>query len=237
MSTEDSFIYGSFEAPDTPVRKHRMGALVKRIVIVRPDGSRYVVIKRVSQNLIPESPSVEAKNLAGDKSFVPELPLGESGSFESVRMTMPEPDFGDDVSADSLHFDQSAASSVTAEKKAEKERIKAEKKRIKAEKDANRIPHPIGAKLIAIISAMVVIALGGVTYLVSYFVSQDVRTSAEENNLAINSRTASDTENRINTTVSPLSRSRPRCPEGQCPSVMSIRRTLPCRSFLHCPQP
>ncbi len=202
MSTEDSFTYGSFEAPDTPVRKHRMGALVKRIVIVRPDGSKYVVIKRVSQNLIPESPSVEAKNLAGDKSFVPELPLGESGSFESVRMTMPEPDFGDDVSADSLHFDQSAASSVTAEKKAEKERIKAEKKRINAEKEANRIPHPIGAKLIAIISAMVVIALGGVTYLVSYFVSQDVRTSAEENNLAINSRTASDTENRINTTVS-----------------------------------
>lgn len=65
-----------------------------------------------------------------------------------------------------------------------------------------KLGHSIGVKLISIISAIVVIALGGVTYVVSYFVSSDVRTSAEENNLAINSRTASDTESRITSAIS-----------------------------------
>lgn len=67
---------------------------------------------------------------------------------------------------------------------------------------ATRVKHPIGVKLIGIISAIVVIALGGVTYLVSYFVGSDTRTNAEENNLTINSRTASDVESRLNSVVS-----------------------------------
>ena len=74
-----------------------------------------------------------------------------------------------------------------------------------SKKSAVRVKHPIGATLIMIISAIVVIALGGVTYAVSYFVSSDVRTSAEENNLAINSRTASDVESRIGSAVSSVS--------------------------------
>ncbi len=74
-----------------------------------------------------------------------------------------------------------------------------------AKKSAVRVRHPIGVTLIMIISAIVVIALGGVTYAVSYFVSSDVRTSAEENNLAINSRTASDVESRIGSAVSSVS--------------------------------
>ena len=66
----------------------------------------------------------------------------------------------------------------------------------------DRVRTPIGVKLIAIISIILMVALGGVTYAVSYFVTADVRTSAEENNLSINSRASSDTENRINTAVS-----------------------------------
>ena len=65
-----------------------------------------------------------------------------------------------------------------------------------------RVRHPIGVKLIAIISTIVLVALGGVTYAVSYFVTADVRNNAEENNLTINSRTASDTENRITSALS-----------------------------------
>lgn len=65
-----------------------------------------------------------------------------------------------------------------------------------------KVKHPIGVKLIAIISAIMVIALGGVTYAVSYFVSEDVRNNAEENNLTINSRTSADTENRITSAIS-----------------------------------
>ncbi len=72
----------------------------------------------------------------------------------------------------------------------------------RTEKDINKVRHPIGVKLIAIISTIVLIALGGVTYAVSYFVTADVRTNAEENNLTINSRTASDTENRITSALS-----------------------------------
>ncbi len=90
---------------------------------------------------------------------------------------------------------------IAMEKKAVKLRKKKEKKSKKVQNDAERIRHPIGVKLIAIICAIVVFSLGCVTYLVSYFVTQDVRFSAEENNLAINGRTASDTENRINGTV------------------------------------
>lgn len=72
----------------------------------------------------------------------------------------------------------------------------------KVKSKSERVRHPIGVKLIAIISLIVLIALGGVTYAVSYFVTADVRNNAEENNLTINSRTASDTENRITSAIS-----------------------------------
>jgi len=76
-----------------------------------------------------------------------------------------------------------------------------DKDRIEDERAA-RVKQPIGIKLVVIISLLLIVAVGGVTYVVSYFVSQDARSNAEENNLAINSRTASDTENRINSAVS-----------------------------------
>ena len=76
------------------------------------------------------------------------------------------------------------------------------KKNKKEENKIERVRHPIGVTLIAIISLIVLIALGGVTYAVSYFVTADVRNNAEVNNLTINSRTASDTENRINSAIS-----------------------------------
>ena len=73
----------------------------------------------------------------------------------------------------------------------------------KTKKDTgDKVRHPIGVKLIAIISTIVLVALGGVTYAVSYFVTSDVRNNAEENNLTINSRTAADTENRITSALS-----------------------------------
>ena len=72
----------------------------------------------------------------------------------------------------------------------------------KIEKQVEKVTHPIGVKLIAIISLIFMVALGGVTYAVSYFVTADVRNNAEENNLTINSRTASDAENRITSALS-----------------------------------
>ena len=57
--------------------------------------------------------------------------------------------------------------------------------------------HTISAKLISITSLIVVAALGIITTLVSYYVTNDVRINAEENNLTINSRSAADIENRL----------------------------------------
>ncbi|MBQ6028741.1 MAG: HAMP domain-containing protein, partial [Treponema sp.] len=62
-----------------------------------------------------------------------------------------------------------------------------------------RVKHPIGITLALIIGLIVVISLGTVTFLNSYFQSKDVRLTAEENNLTINSRSASSIEERLNT--------------------------------------
>jgi len=51
----------------------------------------------------------------------------------------------------------------------------------------------IGAKLVTIITIMVIISLGTITFLVSYMVSQDLEINAEENNFEINRRTAAET--------------------------------------------
>ncbi len=79
---------------------------------------------------------------------------------------------------------------------------KIEKKAKKAQLRAMTVRRPIGIKLIAIVSLLLIIALGGTTYFTSYFTTEDVRTSAEENNLVINSRTALDCSGRISSAVS-----------------------------------
>ncbi len=68
--------------------------------------------------------------------------------------------------------------------------------------NSTKVTRPIGITLIVIISIIVIIALGTVTGLVSLFVTQDIKTNAEENNLTINSRTASDCDNRVNNILS-----------------------------------
>lgn len=56
---------------------------------------------------------------------------------------------------------------------------------------------PIGVKLALIIGFIVLVSLGTVTFLNSFFISKDVRVTAEENNLTINSRSASTVQNEI----------------------------------------
>ena len=57
---------------------------------------------------------------------------------------------------------------------------------------------PLGVKLAIIIGVIVLASLGTVTFLNSYFVSKDVRRTAEENNLTINTRSASTVQNELN---------------------------------------
>lgn len=63
----------------------------------------------------------------------------------------------------------------------------------------------IGAKLIIIISIIVLLSLGAITVLVSYFMGNDVRITTEENNLTITLRSASTAENDLNSTRSNVS--------------------------------
>ncbi len=56
---------------------------------------------------------------------------------------------------------------------------------------------PIGVKLALIIGFIVLASLGTVTFLNSYFVSEDVKITAEENNLTINTRSAQTVQNEL----------------------------------------
>ncbi len=60
-----------------------------------------------------------------------------------------------------------------------------------------RVRRPIGVTLALIIGLIVVLSLGSVSFLNSYFQSKDARLTAEENNLTINSRSASSIEERL----------------------------------------
>ncbi|MBE6354910.1 adenylate/guanylate cyclase domain-containing protein [Treponema sp.] len=57
---------------------------------------------------------------------------------------------------------------------------------------------PLGVKLAIIIGFIVLASLGSVTVLNSYFVSKDVRVTAEENNLTLNTRSASSVQSEFN---------------------------------------
>lgn len=59
------------------------------------------------------------------------------------------------------------------------------------------VKFPLGVKLALIIGSIVVISLGAVTFLNSYFVSKDVRITAEDNNLTINTRSATTVQNEL----------------------------------------
>jgi adenylate cyclase len=63
---------------------------------------------------------------------------------------------------------------------------------------AARIRYPIGLKLVVIISILILLSLSLITSLVSVMVSSDVRITAEDNNLNINSRSAAEAENTLN---------------------------------------
>jgi adenylate cyclase len=62
-----------------------------------------------------------------------------------------------------------------------------------------KIRWPIGFKLVAIISILILFSLSLITFLVSVMVSNDVRITAEDNNLSVNSRSAAAAESTLGT--------------------------------------
>ena len=68
-----------------------------------------------------------------------------------------------------------------------------EKQHVKQEK----VKFPISVKLIAMISGLIIIALGTITLLVTWFGSEEVQITAEENNRTVNAQAASSVENEL----------------------------------------
>jgi adenylate cyclase len=60
-----------------------------------------------------------------------------------------------------------------------------------------RVRYPIGAKLVLIISALLLLSLGVITALVSVMVSGDVRVTAEDTNFNVNFRSAAEAESAL----------------------------------------
>lgn len=69
----------------------------------------------------------------------------------------------------------------------------------KKEKSKFRVRYALGFKLAMIIGIMVILALGTLTFIVNYIVSQNNRVTAEDNNLTLNTRSASAAENELST--------------------------------------
>jgi len=63
----------------------------------------------------------------------------------------------------------------------------------------NKVLFPIGFKLVTIITILMLLSLGALTVLVSIMVSQDVRVTAEDNNLTVNQRSAAEAEASLST--------------------------------------
>lgn len=70
---------------------------------------------------------------------------------------------------------------------------------MRVSKKNKKIKFPIGIKLSTIIGFIVLISLGTVTFLNSYFIGQDVKITAENNNLSTNTRAAGTVDNKIST--------------------------------------
>lgn len=73
------------------------------------------------------------------------------------------------------------------------------KKDKKLKKNIKEVRFPLGVKLAIIIGIVVLVSLGTVTYLNSYFIGEDVRITAEDNNLQTNTRSASTVNDKLTT--------------------------------------
>lgn len=72
------------------------------------------------------------------------------------------------------------------------------KNNVDLEKNSVYVKIPLGVRLAAIIGIIVLISLGLVTILNSYFIGTDVKITAENTNLSTNTRSAKTVEDKLN---------------------------------------
>ena len=151
--------------------------------------------KSVAEPKITQEPIIE------DEATIVEVLRGDSKE-ETGAVDFNE-FFGIEEKSENISSDEikeeikKSKAEIEAEKKAIKEKLKAERKAEKEKAKSLRVKRPIGVKMILLVAFMLSLSLGAVTAAVSYFISEDIRASSEDNNLTINARTASDVENRL----------------------------------------
>lgn len=167
--------------------------------------------KRIIRTKIIHQPSGE--NVSRTQNYE------KSGNFEPVSVNRTAENQAKNVSRSpeqAVNASSKNDADLFAEKKTLKEVSKKEEKKSKKtvsvshkkysseKKDGSsqKVRRPIGIRLIMIISLLVLFSMGLITILVSYFISSDTRINAEDNNLTINSRTASDCKSRIDSAIS-----------------------------------
>jgi adenylate cyclase len=79
------------------------------------------------------------------------------------------------------------------------ELVLSKKKAKKVKEKAVRVRYSIGMKLVVIITFLLLVSLGSITYLVSWLVGQDVQVTAEDNNFTVNQRSASEAQTFLQT--------------------------------------
>ncbi len=158
------------------------------------------------ETAVPEQPPTDVPPAEAEESSAEAMPAentlpGKPPVFENA---IPPAAGQSAVPKDAIHpaAGQSAGQSAVPENVPEPEPARTPEDDYYTLADSTpKSKYRISAKLIGIISLIVVSALGLITMLVSHYVTNDVRISAEENNLAINRRTAAEAETRLQSIV------------------------------------
>ncbi len=128
------------------------------------------------------------------KKVSPVQPVQPAPEQTPKPSTMPSVDISD---FDSLTIDKSDKKQKKAKKEKQKGRPAA-----KSYSKEDKVKRPIGVRLVFIISLLVLFSMGLITVLASYYITNETKINAEDNNLTINSRAASDCKSRLESVIS-----------------------------------
>ena len=193
--------YGDFVLPKKKTVSQKIDASQGSFVRVKPKAKLVAQEKPVQKSEPEEQKQPQVQAQPKPQPSVQVQQKVQAQSVEDFVLEEP-PAFYPMRASEIAEFLADDKRSLKIEKNAVRLLKKYEERDFRNGERASKVRQPIGVKLVVIISFLLVFAVGIVTYAVSFFVTQDTRTNAEDNNLSMNSRTTSDTENRINSAVS-----------------------------------
>ncbi|MBP5284462.1 MAG: adenylate/guanylate cyclase domain-containing protein, partial [Treponema sp.] len=156
---------------------------------IKQDLASGLLVRAMSLRAAAEAQAAQAGN-ADENSARADEAAQQAGPVDCFASAVPEPVEGRNDGDGAARKEEASDSGLLRSARNDKE----------ARND--KVRHPIGVKLILLTSLIVLASMGLITVLVSYFISSDTRINAEDNNLTINSRTASDCQSRLNSIIS-----------------------------------